>query len=370
MENHYSSILISSKEFTKMKQTVIAFIGIWIIGLLSDPTVLAQGSAELKYQPEEIGKSVVSHIVKQRVKWRYQRVCAYYGACKLSESIDDPGILQQMEALYAPFLESKKSPHSGHVDYNVFGIWPFEMYRQTANEQYLKQARELADNEFMNPREDGLSEYTRFWVDDMYMVGSLQVQAYKSTLNKVYLDRAALTLKVYCDSLQKENGLFYHREDVPFYWGRGNGWAAAALTEVLMVLPEDHENYQSLLDSYKKMMASLKSFQGADGMWHQLLDNPDSFPETSCTGMFLFAMASGMNKDLLPESEYKTTVVNAWNALASYVNNKGQTRNVCIGTNAKNSEWHYLKRLRKTGDFHGQAAVLWASSAMAELIKP
>jgi len=56
--------------------------------------------------------------------------------------------------------------------------------------------------------------------------------------------------------------------------------------------------------------------------------------------------------------------------LAAYVNDKGKTRNVCIGTNARNSEWHYLKRLRKTGDFHGQAAVLWATSAMAEFIKP
>jgi len=352
-----------------MKKTAITFLGILIISLVSGFAARAQSPAELEFQPEEIGKRVVSHIVKQRVKWRYQRVCAYYGACRLSEAINDQGILQQMQECYSPFLEGEKTPPTGHVDYNVFGIWPFEMYRQTGNKQYLNLAKELADDEFKNPRQDGLSEYTRFWVDDMYMVGSLQVQAYKSTLNKVYLDRAALTLKVYCDSLQKENGLFYHREDVPFYWGRGNGWAAAALTEVLLVLPEDHEYYQSLLGSYKKMLASLKNFQGEDGMWHQLLDNPDSFPETSCTGMFLFAMASGLNNDLLPESEYSATVLKAWNALAGFVNDKGKTRNVCIGTNARNSEWHYLKRLRKTGDFHGQAAVLWATSAMAEYQK-
>jgi rhamnogalacturonyl hydrolase YesR len=145
-----------------------------------------------------------------------------------SEAIHDPDILSQMEASYIPFLEGKRKPRTGHVDYNVFGIWPFEMYRQTANDEYLKLAKELADDEFENPREDGLSAYTRFWIDDMYMVGSLQVQAYKSTSKRLYLDRAALTLKAYCDSLQRENGLFFHREDVPFYWGRGNGWAAAA----------------------------------------------------------------------------------------------------------------------------------------------
>jgi len=352
-----------------MKRTAKTLLGIWLIGLVTGFSVMAQSATEIEFQPEEIGKSVVSHIVNQRIKWRYQRVCAYYGACKFSEAINDESILQQMEECYSPFLEGKSKPRSGHVDYNVFGIWPLEMYRQTVNDHYLKQAIELADDEFKHPRKDGLSDYSRFWVDDMYMVGSLQVQAYKSTHDKVYLDRAALQLKVYCDSLQKENGLFFHREDVPFYWGRGNGWAAAALAEVLLVLPEDHEHYQSLLGSYKKMMASLKSFQGTDGMWHQLLDYPESYPETSCTGMFLFAMASGLNKKLLQETEYKATVVKAWNALASYVNEKGKTRNVCIGTNARNSERHYLKRLRKTGDFHGQAAVLWATSAMAELMK-
>ena len=54
-----------------------------------------------------------------------------------------------MQACYTPFLEGKKTPHSGHVDYNVFGIWPFEMYRQTGNEQYLKLAKELSDEQII-----------------------------------------------------------------------------------------------------------------------------------------------------------------------------------------------------------------------------
>ena len=299
-----------------------------LAGLGHRATLSAQSATELEYQPGEIGKRVASHIVKPPIKWRYQRVCAYYGACKFSDIIDEKSILRQMEESYAPFLEGKRKPRSGHVDYNVFGIWPFEMYRQTGKEAYLKLAKNLADDEFKGTREDGLSEYTRFWVDDMYMVASLQVQAHKSTSEQVYLDRAALTLKVYCDSLQKDNGLFYHRDDVPFYLGRGNGWAAAAFAELLMVLPEEHEHYAPLLASYKKMMVSLKNFQGEDGMWHQLLDYPDSFPETSCTGMFLFAMASCLNKGILPEAEYKDTVIKGWNAMASYVKDNVKTSNV------------------------------------------
>ncbi len=108
--------------------------------------------------------------------------------------------------------------------------------------------------------------------------GLLQVQAFKATGDRMYLDRAALFLKVYCDELQRDNGLFHHREDAPFFWGRGNGWAIAALTEILLVLPESHKHHAALLHAYCRMMQTLASYQGEDGMWHQLIDDPAEFP--------------------------------------------------------------------------------------------
>jgi len=294
-------------------------------------------------------------------------VCTYYGALIFADATGNKEITDKIEKGYTPFLEGRRKPHKGHVDYNVFGIWPLEMYRQTGNEEYLRMGKWLADHEYENPREDGLTDFTRFWVDDMYMVGSLQVQAYKATGEKVYLDRAALQLKVYVDELQKPNGMFHHRADAPFYWGRGNGWAAAALTEVLLVLPEDHEHYPALLSAFQKMMKTIASYQGKDGMWHQLIDDPTSFAESSCTGMFLYALASAIDNGWLPFKEYEETVEKGWDALAGYVNNKGEAIDVCVGTNAKDNKKHYLTRPRSTGNFHGQAAVLWAATAMVRL---
>ena len=322
---------------------------------------------QFKSQPSEVGKTIASNIADRNFGWRYPNACTYYGALIFADAINDKGILQKIENGYAPFLKGKRKPHSGHVDYNVFGIWPFEMYRQTGNEKYLQTAKKLADDEFKNPRDDGLTELTRFWVDDMYMVGSLQVQAYKSTKYKVYLNRAALQLKVYCDSLQRANGLFHHRSDAPFYWGRGNGWAAAAMTELLLVLPESHDYYPPIMYAYQKMMATLIEFQGEDGMWHQLLDDPESYPESSCTGMFMFALASGLDQGWLSTDKYTGNINKGWDALSGYVNEKGEVMDVCIGTNAKDNKKHYLTRPKTTGNFHGQAAVLWAATAMVRL---
>ncbi|WP_406684687.1 glycoside hydrolase family 88 protein [Seonamhaeicola sp. MEBiC1930] len=322
---------------------------------------------QLEISPETVGKSIISNIVDRRFGWRYQKVCSYYGGLIFAYAINDKSISNMFKKGYAPFYNGIRKPHSGHVDYNVFGIWPFELYRQYGDKKYLNLAKELADTEWENPREDGLTNLTRFWIDDMYMVGALQVQAYRATKDKVYIDRAALQLKTYCDNLQKPNGLFHHRDDAPFFWGRGNGWAVAALTELLLVLPKDHEYYSDILKAFQSMMNTLLKYQDPNGMWHQLINDSKSYVESSCTGMFLYGLASGVHKGWLPMGKYRHCIEKGWNALASYVNEDGETENVCVGTNAKNNKKHYLTRPKRPGNFHGQAAVLWAATAMIRL---
>lgn len=354
-----------------MKSKILNSLLIYSLGMMVFSSAIATDpdsqKIKVRNDPAEVGKRVADNVINMRYSWRYQRVCSYYGALMFSEVTDDPEILERVKKGYHWFSKGPKFNMKGHVDYNVFGIWPFEIYRQTQDEYYLKKPKFLADHEFEELQEDGLSSFTRFWIDDMYMVGSLQTQAYKSTGDKVYLDRAAKTIKIYCDKLQKPNGLYHHRADAPFYWGRGNGWAASAFAEIIQVLPEDHEYYDDIKTAYTKMMNTLVEYQGEDGMWHQLLDDPESYAETSCTGMFIYAMATGMDKGWLPYDEYAPVVSKAWDALAGYVNEKGKTENVCIGTNAKNSKEHYLTRPTVTGNFHGQAAVLWAATAMLRL---
>jgi len=318
--------------------------------------------------PEEVGTRIAENIINRRFGWRYQKVCAYYGALIFAEASNNGEIARQIEAGFQPYEEGKRKYRRGHVDFNVFGIWPLELYQQTGDKDYLDIGKDLADHEYEDPRPDGLTGLTRFWVDDMFMVGALQVQAYRSTGEENYLDRAALQIITYIDSLQRPNGLFYHRPDAPHYWGRGNGWGAAALGELLSELPADHLYYDRVVTAYRKMMQGLLQYQGSDGMWHQLLDNPGSFTEPSCTGMFLYSMITGVDLGILPAETYLPAIEKGWNALASdFVNEKGEVIDVCMWTNARKRVGYYMRRPRITGDYHGQAAVLWAATAMLRL---
>ncbi|MCH5687660.1 glycoside hydrolase family 88 protein [Niabella sp. W65] len=142
----------------------------------------------------------------------------------------------------------------------------------------------------------GYSWQTRLWIDDMYMITIVQTQAYKATGDPVYINRAAKEMALYLDELQRPNGLFYHAPDVPFYWGRGNGWMAAGVTELLRYLPPANPHYARIMKGYRAMMASLKNYQQPSGMWNQLVDEPGCWAETSGSAMFAYAFITGVKK--------------------------------------------------------------------------
>jgi rhamnogalacturonyl hydrolase YesR len=211
---------------------------------------------------------------------------------------------------------------------------------------------------------EGLSWQTRMWIDDMFMITAVQSQAYRATGDRKYIDRAAREMAVYLDSLQQPNGLFYHAPDVPFFWGRGDGWMAAGMSELLRSLPADNPHRNRIMTGYKKMMAALLKYQAEDGMWRQLIDDPQSWKETSSTGMFTFAFITGVREGWLDRKVYGPAARKAWLSLINYINADGDISNVCEGTNKKNDRQYYLDRKRNTGDLHGQAPILWCATAM------
>jgi rhamnogalacturonyl hydrolase YesR len=118
------------------------------------------------------------------------------------------------------------------------------------------------------------------------------------------------------------------------------------------------------MEGYKTMMASLLKFQGKDGLWRQLLDHPEAWPETSCTAMFTFAMITGVRNGWLNEKAFGPAARKSWLGLVGYLEPNGDLRNVCEGTNKENDVNYYLTRGRNTGDLHGQAPLLWCASAL------
>jgi rhamnogalacturonyl hydrolase YesR len=293
--------------------------------------------------PVEVGKKLCTNMLP---RWPITQPSVHYAedstwmtALKFAAlTKDEPlkaALIKRFDPILAPGGQSVISM-TRHVDHNIFGIVPLELYLQTKDKKYLDLGKMLADRQWEKPNTNGLTDQTRFWIDDMYMITILQVEAFRATGDKVFLDRAALEMVAYLDKLQQPNGLFFHGPDFHFFWGRGDGWIAAGMPELLSELPADHPRRARIMEGYIKMMAALLKYQDTDGMWRGWLTDP--------------AYAQAARK--------------GWLALQTYIDTDGNVDKVCVGTGQNNSLQYYLTRPTQKGNAHGQAPVLWCAVAL------
>lgn len=326
---------------------------------------------------------------------RYPEVVTWYGALTFAKASGQKplsdALIARAETLFAETTHLMPPPD--HVDRNVLGALAAEVSLQADHKRAMEVAKRYADiqwtptEEIVNKGDEGgkpqaglswrfdeeakrnmqqgLSWQTRYWIDDMYMITMAQGQMFRASGDRKYIDRAAKEMVAYLDKLQESNGLFYHAPDVPFFWGRGNGWMAAGMAELLRSLPQDNPDRPRILEGYRKMMHTLKETQSESGMWRQLVDDPKSWPESSCTGMFTFALITGVKEGWLDAAAYGPVARKGWIALTGNVHGNGDVCQVCVGTDKKNSRDYYLQRPRALGDYHGQAAVLWCATALS-----
>lgn len=356
-----------------------AFLKIVAVGILISGGA-ATATAQTDYfsnwpagsTPQDVGKRVAEHFVTSPHQGSgtifYGEVATWYGALTFAQLTHDDtlrgSLIHKFEPLMPGGSEAARIPVRHHVDDSIFGVIPLEIGLQTKDPKYLAYGQSWAERQWENPQSDGLSAETRYWIDDMYMLTILELEAHRATGNAKYMDRAALEMVAYLDKLQQANGLFYHAPDVPFFWGRGDGWVAAGMAEMLRDLPANHPQRARIMKGYTAMMAALLKYQGKDGMWRQLIDHDEAWPESSSSAMFTFAMITGVKNGWLDANAYGPAARRAWIAVVGYVDQNNDVTSVCEGTNKQNDLNYYLQRKRRTGDFHGQAPVLWAASAL------
>lgn len=307
----------------------------------------------------------------QMDKMSYQNMCTAYGILKVARAAGNDDLRKEIETAFRPYLLDGADPNRDNAKvppHRWFGLLPLELYHQTndpRDPRYLRRGVELADQQYADADAAGMPGYTqRGFLDDIYGATVMQSLAYACTGDEKYLDRAVRQVLAYVEKFQQPGGLFHHGPQSPFFWGRGNGWAAAAMAELLAVMPAAHPWRAAVLAAYRRMMDALLASQSPQGMWRQLVDDPESWPETSGTGMFLFALAEGVERGWLPKEKFGPVVAKAWPALAGYVDEEGRLKEVCIGTGHGRERQFYLDRPRAVGDPHGQAALLWAAAAM------
>ena len=214
------------------------------------------------------------------------------------------------------------------------------------------------------------------WLDDLYMAVPALAQMGKLTGDKKYFDDAVKQILQFSKRMfNKEKGVYMHgwvesMEVHPqFHWGRANGWAFLAMTDLLDVLPENHPGRKAVLEQYQALAKGLVSYQSDKGFWHQLIDRNDSYLETSATAIYAYCLAKGINKGWLNAMTYGPATILAWNAVTTKVNDKGQVEGTCVGTGMAFDPAFYYYRPVNVFAAHGYGPVLLAGAEMINLLK-
>jgi unsaturated rhamnogalacturonyl hydrolase len=89
----------------------------------------------------------------------------------------------------------------------------------------------------------------------------------------------------------------------PTFWGGGNGWTAAGLARVIRSLPAERKNDRNHLAAFaREVIDGCLAHQRPDGLFHNVIDRPDTFVETNLAQMLAFAIYQGITDQWLPTS--------------------------------------------------------------------
>jgi len=166
----------------------------------------------------------------------------------------------------------------------------------------------------------------------------------------------------------RPDGLYRHSPLTDAAWGRGNAFPALGLALALSDFPKDHAAYQHMMAEFQQHMFTLAKFQDEDGMWHEVIDQPGSYAETSATSMIGFAMERGIRRGWLDPAAYQSRVKRAWAAVQARVGRDGQLVDVCESTNKQKTLEDYLHREAILGpDPRGGAMAMLFATEMGGL---
>lgn len=330
--------------------------------------------AHLKPSAEQVGLLLAQRFAQRPISFSsvanlpgdgYKVACEWYGALGVASLTGSQELLDALVTKFDPFKATFVADMLGgeaHVDRYIFGMVPLEIYLQTNDESYLTLGTETADAQ-------QAYDQTRDAIDDMFMITGLQLEAYRATGDAKYIDFMAATMVEYLTA-QQDNGLFFHNVDqARVHWGRGNGWFAAGMAEIMRDLPVDSERYPVIAHGYERMMEGLLPLQSDNGLWYQVLDRPDdtnNWEESSGSAMFTYAMIAGVRRGILDSDTYVPVIEAAWAGLQQKISAQGDVSEICIGTWYEPTPEDYMALDRLVGDGHGQAPVLWAA---AELLR-
>jgi len=259
----------------------------------------------------------------------------------------------------------------------LFTCLHFETYLRTGDRKYISDFTDKAQNfrKILARDNDGAICYPvqpgtkRLLVDMLQGYAVFMARAGWLSGNQDYFTECMNQYRIYRDIMRDPvTGLWHQGKNwsavqgtvSPGHWNRAQGWVLRGLVDSLDYLPERSVFSEVLHQLLNQFAADLAKYQDKRGMWHQVTDHPESWPETSGTAMIVHHLYKAFHRGWLPRDPYLAIAEKAINALMGFVREDGTVMNTCITTAPLSSLEGYLYRPAVPGDPHAAGTMLMA----------
>ena len=337
-------------------------LGVTMYGLLH--TAIAIGSEDIKnYIKDHVQLCIDTLEYALWDKEQYGGATSIHNLLTSIDSLDDCGSFASM------MLEVNK----------YLGLRDVKKVADYVGDYIYNHQSRLEDGTFFRKEMMHHFHNMTMWADDLYMSVPFLVRYSQFTGDQKYLDDAANQFFGFKKRLfMPEEKIMSHVYDFKYDsktnvpWGRGNGWVVFSMTELLEVLPEDHPKRNDLIEFLNTLCEGYLALQDDEGMWHQVLNDHESYPETSCTSMFIYAFSRGIRFGWLKNPEkYVKAIYKAWKGISkTSVDSNGNVYGVCRGSEFSFIADYYKYELGwNLNDTHGTGIVMLAGIEVISLNK-
>ena len=295
--------------------------------------------SEMKRNPEAITLDFV-----KKPKWNYTHGLVLTAYSWLWQKNKNPKHFNYIQSYVDHFVND-----SGQIkdyklqDYNIdkinTGRCLLFLYKQTGLDKYKKAAFLLREQLKTHPRtsEGSFWHKKRYpwqvWLDGIYMGLPFYTEFGLIFQDSTCFDDAANQIILAEKHLRNpKSGLLYHGWDESgdqrwsdpetglssHVWGRGMGWYAMALVDVLDYLPQNHPKRPEIIAILNRLAIALE--QNCDpetGLWYQVMDRPadkGNYLESTASTMFVYTLIKAVKKGYI-DSKYHSIVSLSFNSI-------------------------------------------------------
>ncbi|EPN9526402.1 glycoside hydrolase family 88/105 protein [Cronobacter malonaticus] len=208
--------------------------------------------------------------------------------------------------------------------------------------------------------------HQQMWDDTLMMTVLPLAKIGKLLGRQEYVDEAVYQFLLHVENLMdRETGLWFHgwnyegcHNFANARWARGNSWVTIVIPDFLELMdwPERHPVRRYLTQVLERQAAALAACQDESGLWHTLLDDPNSYLEASATAGFACGLLKAVRKRYIGK-EYGLVAEKAIKGVVANVSPQGELLQVSFGT-GMGSNLDFYRQIPLTSMPYGQAMAI------------